>query len=1052
MPGRIPKSQQPPATASNEAPTDAPTPGTAASRAASFVAPKGRFTRSVNIERDANRAISGYLPTGRALDVIGRIGRALEGTNPSRAFSITGPYGTGKSSLAVFFDAIVGPAGAARAEAIDVLRSVSHEDADLFEVAVTHSDHAERGFIRAVTTASREPVAATVTRALAAGARRYTPARDKAGFNTVVRGLDDAVAGLADRDRPLPSTRYLRDTVATLSDWAPVLLLIDEFGKNLEAFSDSRSEADLFLLQELVEWAHDGRDVRLLTITMQHLAFDEYLDTVSQTLRREWAKVQGRFEDIPYVDTPAQTRHLIGQVNTHSDNADYRQARARWAKQETAAMRDAGLGHEAAEATVAAAWPLHPSALLVLPDLCARYGQNERTLFSFLASGEPLAVPSWVANTGVDLGGGRRPLPSIRLDRVYDYFVESAATMVGTSQTASRWVEIETAMRDAAGLTPAERRVLKAVGLLNLITAGGTIRASRQVLGWACADGDDGTGGPAEVNGCLDRLEQASRVTYREFADEFRLWRGSDIDLRAAIETARRRVRALPVEELLGSTRDMLPVVAARYSTKTGTLRAFVREWDSDGRIDALGAGSGADGLLVYAVGDRDPQLPTEDAVAGAKPVVIVRPDDTGRLVAAAVELAAVRDVLADTGIVGDDWVARRELIEREAETLARFDAAFEAAAGHGAGATWTLIAAGDTRSWPTPASLSAGLSDVCDVVYPDTPPVPNEMLNRQQLTSQGAKARRLLIEAVLAKADTPSLGLDASGFPPERAMHDALLGASGIHRSRDGVLRIGAPTRGRGWDGAWAAIGHMLDLAQRHRVGIDRILDELAAPPIGLKAGPGPVLVVCAILDNRGEVALYEHGTYRPRLAPDIVERLLRNPSHFEIKHFAAARGPRRVVVGTVAEYLGIATSWRNTAPSVLTVVSHLVATANALTAYARRTRTLSARRPRSAGRSVTPPSPTSFCSRASPPPSVSPRCQGAVPTLSTPPPTPAPSPPLCPRSPAPTTNSCLTSAVPCGRPRQRPRNGPAASCGSELRSSKARSSTPGCGPCARP
>jgi hypothetical protein len=396
-------------------------------RASFFVMPKGRFARSVNIERDASRGISGYLPTGRALDVIGRIGRAIEGSNPSRAFSITGPYGTGKSSLAVFFDAIVGPNDVGRNEALELLRSVSQEDAELFEVAFLHSDNAKRGFIRAVTTAGREPVAATVTRALAAGAHRYKPDREKAAFNILVRGLDDAVVGLGDRDRPMPSIRYLRDTIVALSEWAPVLLLIDEFGKNLEAFSDSRSEADLFLLQELVEWAHDGSKIRLLTITMQHLAFEEYLDTVSQTLRREWAKVQGRFEDIPYVDTPAQTRHLIGQVNAHSDDPAYQNARLRWSREQAVAMREAGLAHEATEDMVAAAWPLHPSSLLVLPDLCARYGQNERTLFSFLASSEPLAVPTWLASTALELIDSRGKLPSIRLDRVYDYFVESAA-------------------------------------------------------------------------------------------------------------------------------------------------------------------------------------------------------------------------------------------------------------------------------------------------------------------------------------------------------------------------------------------------------------------------------------------------------------------------------------------------------------------------------------------------------------------------------------------------------------------------------------------------
>jgi len=80
--------------------------------ASAYVSPKGRFARSVNIERDAGKnRIDGYLPTGRALDVITRVARALAGGDPSRAFSITGPYGTGKSSLAVFLDALLGPTG-----------------------------------------------------------------------------------------------------------------------------------------------------------------------------------------------------------------------------------------------------------------------------------------------------------------------------------------------------------------------------------------------------------------------------------------------------------------------------------------------------------------------------------------------------------------------------------------------------------------------------------------------------------------------------------------------------------------------------------------------------------------------------------------------------------------------------------------------------------------------------------------------------------------------------------------------------------------------------
>src|SRR5439155_18463306 len=62
-----------------------------------------RFARSVSLVRDANRAdaLDGYIltPTGR--DVLRRLSDALRGDASTRAWSITGPYGSGKSALAL---------------------------------------------------------------------------------------------------------------------------------------------------------------------------------------------------------------------------------------------------------------------------------------------------------------------------------------------------------------------------------------------------------------------------------------------------------------------------------------------------------------------------------------------------------------------------------------------------------------------------------------------------------------------------------------------------------------------------------------------------------------------------------------------------------------------------------------------------------------------------------------------------------------------------------------------------------------------------------------
>src|SRR3712207_105074 len=74
---------------------------------AAIKTPKERFARSINLERDGGSdALAGYLPVGRALESVDRLASALASPRSEAALSITGPYGSGKSSLALLLDAL----------------------------------------------------------------------------------------------------------------------------------------------------------------------------------------------------------------------------------------------------------------------------------------------------------------------------------------------------------------------------------------------------------------------------------------------------------------------------------------------------------------------------------------------------------------------------------------------------------------------------------------------------------------------------------------------------------------------------------------------------------------------------------------------------------------------------------------------------------------------------------------------------------------------------------------------------------------------------------
>jgi hypothetical protein len=105
------------------------------------------------------------------------------------------------------------------------------------------------------------------------------------------------------------------------------------------------------------------------------------------------------------------------------------------------------------------------------------------------------------------------------------------------------------------------------------------------------------------------------------------------------------------------------------------------------------------------------------------------------------------------------------------------------------------------------------------------------------------------------------------------------------------------------------------------------------------LREGPAPMLVIAALIVHADEFAMYEHGTFRPRLTADVCERLLRNPSNFELKCFAASSGARAQLVNQLADHLGARLDGTGRGNSVVSVIGQLVARINALPAYARRT-----------------------------------------------------------------------------------------------------------------
>ena len=895
---------------------------------ADHISVRGRFARSANLERDADRPepLDGYIVTDRALDAVERIATTAATGRSGGGWSLTGPYGSGKSSLALLLDAALGPPNTIRQRAWELIEEASPPVGELIRLAHQRHQTHDSGFHRGLTTANREPLSRTVLRGLyAALLRSYgkIPPASKFRAARALRGaLDDAAS--ADPRRTGPSPAAMVEIARGLAEDAPLLLIIDEFGKNIEAIRDN-SNADPYLLQQLAE-AGQGSGLPIFILTLQHLSFEDYLAGADSARHREWAKVQGRFEDIAYVESARQTQALIGTVFNINDNG-LQDRIARWARPHAEVMQSLGIADLAGPDVVASCYPLHPLATMVLPELCNRYGQHERTLFSFLTSLDTASAASFLATSELPDHG---PLPSLGLETVYDYFVTSGVLAAISATRSRRWIEIVTRLRDTHGLSKRQTRMAKTIALLNLVSTTGTIRASSRML--ALTD--------ARVKETLVDLEAAGIVVYRDFVDEYRVWQGTDIDIGRLLDAAHQRVLRQPLVEVLSTVDQPLPVVAARHSAEHDVLRVFARRYATGSeQIRPLNPFSPYDGEVLLVV-DSDGTIPSlAKSTAAAKPVAAAIPSDVTVIDRAAREVAAVTIVLNDPD-VETDWVARRELGERLAETRAVLDRAISATFSTDT-CRWILLEASCEIELPTGRG-SAALSAAADRAYSSTPTVRNEMLNRTDLTSQGAKARRVLIEAMIEHGPDPRLGLD--GYGPEVAMYRSFLERTGLHtyNDRNETMVFCKPTD-PSLRPAWKVLEGEFKRARTRRIDLRDVYAALLSPPVGMKAAVIPVFVTAALLAFSDEVAIYEHGTFKPLLTPDLSERMVRNPGHFQIKHFANTTGARRQVIDALAERLGVRPRFRkHRVANVLAIVGHLVSQMRNLDHYTLRTRNL--------------------------------------------------------------------------------------------------------------
>ena len=907
---------------------------------------KGRFRRSVHLERDfyTANALDGYVLTATAREMLSRVIATLENETTSKAWSLTGPYGSGKSAFALFAAKLLGdPDTSTTQQALDLLRRGDTTLYDRFVYTNGNGKSSLSGFCPVLISGERAPLSLGLLRGLVQG---LTASNSTISSTSLIQKsqnlLETAEKGTLPSASEITSLFESATHEICGSGGSGLLVVIDELGKFLEYATQQPTQGDMFVLQTLAEFADRSENTPLFLMTILHQAFERYAERAGKSQQEEWSKVQGRFEDIAFSESTEQVLRLVGAALEkrseliHKDNFN--------------TAIDLGLKPHQLEENeflhlLESCLPLHPTVSLLIGPLFRRFAQNERSIFAFLSASEPNGLQDFLSLQHYD----GNVLPTFSLADLYDYLNTTQGNRLYTSQTGKKWAEIESAINQLADPSPMVVQLIKTIGLLGVVSEPiPNLKASDELLYYALDDNTEEFA--TEFKNALSTLKRRSIVIHRSYNDVYALWEGSDIDIEARLRDAAAHVDTkASLATDLSHYMPTRPLVARRHLFQTGTLRHFavrytdLENFDADLR-EPLGD---ADGLILYAlpVSEEDVTKLVEKAndrdTENREEVLIAIPRTIGFLRDAVTQLVYLHWIAENTPELEGDAVARRELSVRMIEAEYGVpDQLTEIFSDNNEGScTW--YHKGQSVGINSPKARNTYLSEICDNVYYKTPLIRNELINRRKISGAATTARKKLIQAMLENGNRKNLGI--TGYPAEMSIYRSLLWNTGIHREVSDVWGFHPPEAlndNSRMVATWEAIEKFLAECEGDRQPVENLYQYLKEPPLGLREGPLPILLCAVMLHYKTEVALYENGSFIADWSMPIFERLLKAPQQFEMKRFQMA-GIRADLFAQLLQMLNQPVKTEK--PDLLTVVTPLMRFISQLPKYTLATQEIS-------------------------------------------------------------------------------------------------------------
>ncbi len=838
-----------------------------------------RYTTSTNIERDVKNDIH-YITTPNALDVYQRLIQGYKSGHHS--FNIIGSYGTGKSSFLWALE-----------------KNLQNDKAYFAPLNGQFNGIKQFDFFKIIGEAN------SLTEVLREKLNLKSTASDDVLFKEIVA-----------RSKKLKNEGKI------------LIFLIDEFGKFLEYAARNNPEKELYFIQKLAETANDP-ERNVILITTLHQNFGAYAKGLDRAQKKEWEKVKGRLIDISFDEPVEQLLFLASErIQEHGISVSSKKNFDLLFKD----INESKLISNAENLDADLARKLYPLDYLsanVLTQALQRYGQNERSLFTFLSSNDQSALVNFKSSEN----------ETYHVAKVFDYLTKNLTSELEDKDSnphKPQWRAILTALEKADALNPDDfediANIIKCIGLINLFSKplGRLDRHFLDTYAQLALNIKD----PDRL---IDKLIEQRIIKFFNHKNKYFFIDGTDVDIeQELIEASSKISPSIDLSERINYYLDPPVVFAKGIYYQKGIPRFF--RFNITEEIDVLEPQGETDGYINLIINDTIDKKEIQKVSLETKAQVFVLLADTDSINKTLFEIEKIDYIIKK---YPDDKAAKKLLLEERKHEINKLDEILEAGL-YGSNENVAWFYQGKNVSVNSKATLNKLLSQAAKEAYVLAPAYNNEMVNKEYLSSPILTARKNLLRDLLDHAENENLSYDAKKFPPQKTIYLSLLKETGIHKFENGSYFLTKPDDESFWP-LWDHCVQFLEDSKTVKKNISVLYDSLARPPFKLKKGFIDFWIPIFLIVKDQDYALFhkEEG-YIPYLTSEVLDLLHKKPSNYYVKAYQVD-GVKLNLFHKYKEITGLEADNRKTASSLIAIFSRFIAFYRNLPEYAQKSNRMS-------------------------------------------------------------------------------------------------------------